>query len=171
MSILLCLHMFCIRYYDIMVQTSILEKYCKELNAKASKAMQCGSWSKWAWNQPFLVRISKRILFHRWRDVSWKGLNLLVMELVPLCPALPLSILWQCSKPGNQDDDGAHEDMYTYILWWNMIHDTYEDTNIHYGEVNVGVLVCCEKWSLPRILPRRGLICVPFKCFEHKFDK
>ena len=193
MSILLCLHMFCIRYYDIMVQTSILEKYCKELNAKASKAMQYGSWSKWAWNQPFLVRISKRILFHRWRDVSWKGLNLLVMELVPLCPALPLSILWQCSKPSNQDDDGAHEDMYIYYddtwymihdtwymihdTWkmihdtWYMIHNTYEDTNIHYGEVNVCVLVCCKKWSLPRILSRRGLICVPLKCFEHKFDK
>ena len=63
LSILLCLHMFCIRYYDIMVQTSILEKYCKEINAKASKAMQYGSWSKWAWNPPFLLRISKKKLY------------------------------------------------------------------------------------------------------------
>ena len=74
----------------------------------------------------FFEEFPKKTLFHRWRDVSWKGLNLLVMELVPLCPALPLSILWQCSKPGNQDDDGAHEDMYIYYDdTWYMIHDTW----------------------------------------------
>ena len=72
----------------------------------------------------FFEEFPKKTLFHRWRDVSWKGLNLLVMELVPLCPAL------RSQSFGNAASLAAKMMMVLmriciYILWWYMIHDTW----------------------------------------------